>query len=162
MGRIVETEAYLDGDPASHSFNGETPRNGAMFLPPGHAYVYRIYGMWFCLNLSSGEAGVGEAVLLRALEPLRGLEAMQARRGISHLAPARGPGCLCQALDVDLNLNGADLCAPGALYLAPPLTEAGPLGASVRIGISKAAEKPWRFFERGNPHVSGPKRLSAG
>ncbi len=161
-GRIVETEAYLDGDAAAHSFRGRTPRNRSMFLDRGHAYVYFIYGFWFCLNVSGGAAGVGEAVLLRALEPLEGIGLMQARRpGARPHRLAAGPGCLATAMGIDRSFDGADLCGPGPLRLAAPArgTRVGPLGVSTRIGITKEAHRPLRFYERGNPSVSGPGRL---
>lgn len=155
-GRIVETEAYLADDEASHSFRGPTDRNRAMFKLRGHAYVYRIYGMWFCLNVSAGAEGDGAAVLIRALAPEFGLAAMRDRRGGANERDlARGPGRLCAALDVDRTLDGIDLCsANGALWLADGARPAA-IGVSVRIGITKAAEEALRFYERGNPYVSG-------
>jgi DNA-3-methyladenine glycosylase len=160
-GRIVETEAYLQGDAASHAFRGLTRRNPSMFLSRGHAYVYISYGVWPMLNVSSQEEGIGEAVLIRALEPLEGVDAM--RRGSERpLDIARGPGRLARAMQVSLMHDGADLCGPGPLFLAAPSRPPGPIGVSTRIGISKDAERPLRFFERGNPFVSGPRRLNAG
>jgi DNA-3-methyladenine glycosylase len=159
-GRIVETEAYLQGDAASHAFRGPTRRNPSMFLGRGHAYIYISYGVWPMLNISSREAGTGEAVLIRALEPLEGIEAM--RQGSERDTDiARGPGRLARALKVTLAHDGADLCGPGTLYLAEPVRAAGPIGVSVRIGITKDADRPLRFFERGNPYVSGLKRLNS-
>jgi DNA-3-methyladenine glycosylase len=160
-GRIVETEAYLPDDAASHSFRGMRPRNRSMFLPPGHAYVYIAYGVWPALNVSSEAAGIGAAVLLRALEPLVGSEAMAAvRPGARARDLARGPGRLTAAMGVTLAHDGRDLCAPGPLYLASAVRPVGEIGVSVRIGITKDADRPLRFFERGNAHLSGPKRLS--
>jgi len=161
-GRIVETEAYLVGDAAAHSFRGMTPRNKSLFLERGHAYVYFIYGMWYCLNVSGGPAGVGEGVLLRALEPIDGVGLMQALR--PHAPPARlasGPGSLASALGVDRSLDGVDLCAKGPLWLGTPQKTRGKvaIGKSVRIGISKEAHRLLRFYERGNPAVSGSLRL---
>jgi DNA-3-methyladenine glycosylase len=162
-GRIVETEAYLTGDPASHAFRGATARNASMFLRRGHAYVYMTYGLHHCLNVSSGAAESGEAVLLRAVEPLAGLDVMRARRmldaGASATALTSGPARLTQAFGVDRSLDGIDLCAPGPLRLLAG-RRSGEIGISVRIGISRAADAPLRFYERGNPFVSGPRRLS--
>jgi DNA-3-methyladenine glycosylase len=160
-GRIVETEAYLVGDAACHAFRGPTPRNRALFLARGHAYVYFIYGSYFMMNVSSERAGIGAGVLLRALEPCDGIAVMADRRGGA--APrdlARGPGRLAAALAIDRSLDGVDLCAAGALWLAAPLRPTGPIGDSVRIGLTVEAERVLRFYERGNPHVSGPPRLN--
>jgi DNA-3-methyladenine glycosylase len=116
VGRIADTEAYLVDDPASHSFGGPTARNGSMFLRRGHAYVYRIYGMWHCLNVTFGRTGTGCAVLLRSLEPVWGIRHMRERRGeVPCRDLARGPGRLCVALGVDIASDGADLCETGAL-----------------------------------------------
>lgn len=160
-GRIVETEAYLPYDRAAHSFHGMTKRNRSLFLERGRVYVYFIYGNYFMLNVSAGKEGVGAAVLFRALEPLDGVELM--RRGRSHVAEkdlARGPGRLAAALHVTRRFDGLDFCAPGPLWLGTAVRPAGRIGRSVRIGISKDAERPWRFYERGNPFVSGPKSLN--
>ncbi len=158
-GRIVETEAYVRDDPASHAYRGETARNASMFLEPFRAYVYKIYGTSFCVNVTSETAGEGAAVLVRALEPLEGLALMEARRGTTRVRDlARGPGRLCQALDVDSELDGIDLLRDKRLWLAAGARQA--LGTSRRIGITKAAERLLRFYERGNPFVSGPKALS--
>lgn len=164
-GRIVETEAYVRDDPASHAFRGETARNASMFLEPFHAYVYKIYGTSFCVNVTSETQGEGAAVLIRALEPLEGLALMEARRGTTRVRDlARGPGRLCQALDIDLQLDGIDLFRDGRLWLAAVVRSSGgerlAVGKSRRIGITKAAERLLRFYERGNPFVSGPKALS--
>ena len=159
-GRIVETEAYLVGDAASHAFRGRTARNGAMFLERGHAYVYISYGCWPMLNVSAGEAGVGTAVLLRALEPIDGIEAMRESRGAARILDiARGPGRLAGAMRVTLADDGADLCGDGPLWLGAPLGPPMTIATTTRIGITKDAERPLRFFERGNPFVSGPRRL---
>jgi DNA-3-methyladenine glycosylase len=143
-GRIVETEAYDREDPASHSFSGETPRNAAMFGPPGRVYVYRSYGIHWCMNFVCREAGHGAGVLIRAFEPTHGVEAMQARRGLTDLRLlASGPGRVGQALQVDHGFNGRRLDeAPFELLPALPgmAVVTGP-----RIGISKAADVPWRF-----------------
>jgi len=160
-GRIVETEAYLVGDAACHAFRGPTARNRSLFLPRGHAYVYFIYGTSFMMNVSSERAGVGAGVLLRALEPCEGIEVMAQRRGAGPAHDlARGPGRLARALAIDRSLDGTDLCAPGPLWLAAPTNPPGPIGASPRIGLTVEAERVLRFFERGNRHVSGPRRLN--
>ena len=162
LGRIVETEAYLPHDAACHAFRGMTRRNRALFLERGHAYVYFIYGNHFMLNVSAEQAGIGGGVLLRALEPLQGLELMHKRRGrVPDRALAQGPGRLAQAFRVDMRLEGADLCAAGPLWLGTPLEPVGRIGRSVRIGISKDAHRRLRFYERGNACVSGPAALRA-
>ncbi len=161
VARIVETEAYLAGDAASHSFRGPTPRNRVMFGPPGFAYVYLAYGVSFMLNVSTAPTGVGEAVLFRAAEPVAGLGAMMRHRGV---VPARdllrGPGRLAKALAVDRSLDGADLCARDALWLACDGYKAGEIGVSVRIGITRDADRPLRFFLKGSQFVSGPASLN--
>ncbi len=160
-GRIVETEAYLVGDPACHAFRGPTPRNRALFLERGHAYVYIAYGTSLMLNVSSEPPGIGAGVLIRALEPTEGIRRMERHRGLSRLRDlARGPGRLASALRVTLSLDGVDLCAAGPLWLGDDGRPAGPIGASVRIGITKAADRLLRFYERGNAFVSGPRKLS--
>jgi DNA-3-methyladenine glycosylase len=162
-GRIVETEAYLTGDEASHSFRGMTQRNKVMFGPPGFAYVYLSYGVSFMLNVSSGAEGVGEGVLIRAAEPLTGLDAMMAYRGpVPPRDLMRGPGRLAKALNIDRSLNGTDLCAPGPLWLASDGCIPHDIGVSVRIGISRDEHRPLRFFLKGSPFVSGPSSLNGG
>jgi DNA-3-methyladenine glycosylase len=162
-GRIVETEAYLIGDAASHAFRGETRRNRAMFLKRGHAYVYISYGCWPVLNVTSEEEGVGAAVLLRALEPLGDFEAMRATRGdVRDRDLARGPGRLGGAMRISLAHDGVDLCVPGPLFLADGLRRPDAIVTTTRIGISKDADLPLRFLERGNPFVSGPRALIKG
>lgn len=160
-GRIVETEAYLVGDAAAHSFRGVTPRNRSLFLERGHAYVYFIYGTWFCFNVSGERKGLGGGVLIRALEPLEGIDLMRSRRDAPTHRLASGPGCLATALGIDRRFDGVDLCAAGALWLGAPGRgrPQAPIGESVRIGVTKEAHRMLRFFERGNPCVSGPKRL---
>ena len=160
-GRIVETEAYPVGDAAGHAFRGKTPCNSSLFLERGHAYVHFSYGSSFLLNVTSEGAGVGAGVLLRAIEPLEGIERMASFRGTTRLADlARGPGRLTQAMHVDLSQNGLDLCAAGQLWLAVTPQKTGPIGKSVRIGLTRNVNRLLRFYEPGNPHVSGPKRLS--
>jgi DNA-3-methyladenine glycosylase len=156
-GRIVEVEAYDHEDPASHGFRGRTDRNASMFGPPGHAYVYRSYGIHWCLNLVCEEVGVANAVLLRALEPTRGLEQMRARRGLEdERLLCSGPGRLCQALGVTREHDGLALDRPPFELLAgdsPAEIVTGP-----RIGITRAAELPWRYAEAGSPFLSRPLR----
>jgi len=152
-GRIVETEAYDPSDPASHSFPGPTARNAVMFGPPGVIYVYRSYGIHWCMNLVCGEHP-GSAVLIRALEPTHGLDVMAERRGVAD--PRRlmnGPGNVCQALGVTVAQNGMRVDE------APFVLEPGPAGAIAvgpRIGITKAADVPWRFGEAGSRFLSKP------
>jgi DNA-3-methyladenine glycosylase len=156
-GRIVETEAYLPDDPASHSFRGQTQRNASMFLERGFAYVYRIYGVSLCINVSSETRGVGAAVLIRALEPLHGSALMHARRGeVSARDLARGPGRTTAALGITASHDGTDLCARGPLWLGSLHSPPGEVGASVRIGLTRATDEVLRFYERGNRYVSGP------
>lgn len=160
-GRIVETEAYPVGDAAGHAYRGETARNHALFLCPGHAYVYLAYGVSYMLNVSSEAAGVGAGVLIRALEPLEGIATMQRNRGVENLRDlARGPGRLAAAFDIDRRLDGADLCRVGPLWIAREAGEAPEIGASTRIGLSREADRLLRFYIRGNPFVSGPKALN--
>lgn len=159
-GRIVECEAYVPGDASGHAYVGETARNKSLFLRRGHAYVYFIYGMHYCVNCSGERPGVGAGVLIRALEPLEGIAIMQARRGTRRLTDlARGPGRLAQAMAIDRRLDGVDLCARGPLWLATQARAPGRIATSVRIGISKETMRPLRFYEPGNPHVSGPPAL---
>lgn len=158
-GRIVETEAYLGAeDAASHAYRGPTLRNRAMFGPPGHAYVYFIYGNHFCLNVVTGAVGDGQAVLIRAIEPLEGIEVMQARRRRTAVTElTNGPGKLCQALAIDRRLDGHDLTLGETLWLergAPPI-EAIATGPRVGVrGDEAALAAPWRFYLAGNPFVS--------
>jgi DNA-3-methyladenine glycosylase len=160
-GRIVETEAYLVGDAASHAFRGLSRRNGAMFLDRGHAYVYFIYGTWFCMNVSSETKGVGAAVLLRALEPTAGVDLMARRRGTFDIRNlARGPGRLAQAMGIDMRHDHLDLCGGGLLRLVHAASPLAEIGESKRIGITKEADRVLRFYERGSAFVSGPKKLS--
>jgi DNA-3-methyladenine glycosylase len=161
-GRIVETEAYVRGDAAAHSFRGLTPGNRSLFLERGHAYVYFAYGNHFMLNVSGGREGIGEGVLLRAVEPMEGIEEMMRRRGTRNILDgARGPGRLAEAFRIGKRLDGVDLCAAGPLWLGTAVRRPGPIGLSVRIGISKEIHRLLRFYERGSPFVSGPSRLRA-
>jgi DNA-3-methyladenine glycosylase len=159
-GRIVETEAYPVGDAAGHAFGGLTPSRRSLYLPRGHAYVYFTYGSSFMMNVSSEIAGVGAGVLVRALEPLEGIGFMQRRRGTTRLLDlARGPGRLAQAMDIDKRLDGVNLCTGGKLWLGAAVRRTGPIGVSIRIGITRDVHRVCRFYERGGPFVSGPKRL---
>lgn len=156
-GRIVETEAYDHEDPASHAYSGPTERNASMFGPPAHAYVYRSYGIHWCLNFVCCEAGHGAGVLIRALEPVAGLDVMRARRDADdEWLLCSGPGKLCQALGVTRALNGMSLAA-APFELLPAQGEL-PLIAGPRIGISKAVDVPWRFGLAGSRFVSRPFR----
>ena len=161
-GRIVETEAYPPGDASGHAFRGSTRRNRALYLERGHAYVYFVYGSSYMCNVTSESARIGAGVLLRALEPLDGIDLMVLRRGTSRLCDlARGPGRLAEALAIDRQCDGIDLCAAGELWLAAAPWAPGPIGRSVRIGITREVGRPWRFYERGSSAVSGPRRLRA-
>jgi DNA-3-methyladenine glycosylase len=155
-GRIVETEAYVVGDAAGHAFVGQTARNRSLFLQRGHAYVYFSYGMHWCFNVSAETAGAGAGVLVRALEPLEGIDLMRARRGTDRIVDlARGPGRLALALGIDRRFDGVDLCGDGALWLGSAQRPEGRIGRSVRIGITKEAHRLLRFYERGSVFVSG-------
>jgi DNA-3-methyladenine glycosylase len=161
-GVVVETEAYIVGDAAGHAYRGMTPRTRSLFLEPGHAYIYLAYGTSYMLNVSSEAAGIGAGVLIRALEPLEGVEAMRRNRGTERLGDlTRGPGRLAQALEIGPWADGLDLCHEGALWLARGDRDPGDIGQGVRIGISRDAERPLRFYVRGNRFVSGPRALNA-
>jgi DNA-3-methyladenine glycosylase len=169
-GRIVETEAYPPGDAAAHSFIGETGRNRSLFLERGFSYVYFTYGCWFAMNVAGESPGTGAGVLLRALEPLEGLAIMRENRRASNGRKtargtlretdlARGPGRLASAMRIDRGCDGLDLCGDGPLWLGTSAQPSGPIGVSIRIGISREIHRLYRFYEIGNPHVSGPRRL---
>jgi DNA-3-methyladenine glycosylase len=154
-GRIVEVEAYDQSDPASHAFNGRTERNASMFGPPGHAYVYRSYGIHWCLNLVCGEEGVPAAVLVRALEPTHGLAKMRALRGIEdERLLCSGPGRLCQALAITRAEDGLPLDRPP--FELRDRTAGVEVVAGPRIGITRATELPWRYVEAGSRFLSRP------
>ena len=179
LGRIVETEAYTSDDPACHSYRGRTERNAAMFGPPGHAYIYLIYGMYYCINAVTAPEGTAEAVLIRAVEPLEGWELMSRRRGLGEEAIERlletrednrvrerwgrmlcgGPGKLCQAFGLTREQDGLDLTTSEELWIdfPPPSTaELHPdeVSVSPRIGITKGTDALWRFTIRDNPYLS--------
>ena len=158
--RIVETEAYEPEDPASHSFRGRTPRNAVMFGDAGHLYVYFTYGMHFCMNVVTGHGGEGSAVLLRAAEPLAGVDAMRILRGRERVGElCAGPARLCQAFGVDRALDGTDLVSGRSLWIAEgePVS-ASRIAAGPRIGIRVGLERPWRFSVKGDPFVSAGTR----
>lgn len=160
-GRIVETEAYPPGDPAGHAYHGMTPANRVLFLERGHAHIYLAYGTAWMTNVSSESTGVGGGVLIRALEPTQGVAIMERNRGTAKLRDlARGPGRLSAALQVDLRLDGVDLCNAGSLWLGSDGLPPGEIGQSTRIGITRAAERLLRFYVRGSPFVSGPRALN--
>ena len=154
-GKIVETEAYVGlKDPASHAHRGMTPRNEVMFGEPGYAYVYITYGMHHCLNLVTEREGYPAAVLIRALEPVDGVELMKKRRGRRKLRDlTSGPAKLCQALGVDRELNGADLCS-GIIFVQDRGGAVGRIASSSRIGIKEGKDKNWRFLVDGNKFIS--------
>jgi DNA-3-methyladenine glycosylase len=161
-GRIVETEAYLQQDPACHAFRGMTPRNRSLFLEHGYSYVYLCYGTSYMLNVSSEAGGIGAGVLLRALEPLYGTEYMQRTAKPLKLTDlARGPGRLAAALRVDRRHDGLDLFSGKQLWIGSDGHTVENIGQSVRIGITKAADERLRFFIPGSRFVSGSRRLNA-
>jgi DNA-3-methyladenine glycosylase len=160
-GRIVETEAYLQGDPACHAFRGMTQRNRSLFLEHGHAYVYLCYGTSYMLNVSSEAAGIGCGVLLRALEPMYGTEHMQ--RNLEHVKArdlTRGPGRLAAALRIDRRHDGLNLFTDQQLWIGDDGHRVETIGESVRIGLTKAADVRLRFFVSGSEYLSGPRKLN--
>jgi DNA-3-methyladenine glycosylase len=159
-GRIVEVEAYDHEDPAAHGYGGRTERNASMFGPPGYAYVYRSYGIHWCLNLVCEDEGVASAVLIRALEPIEGIELMQARRGVEEVrALCSGPGKLCQALGVTREHDGAALDEPP--FELRDRTGNVEVAVGSRVGITRAADRPWRYALKGSPFVSRPLKGGA-
>jgi DNA-3-methyladenine glycosylase len=160
-GRIVETEAYVVGDLAGHAYRGMTPRNQALFLERGHAYVYLAYGRSFMLNVSSEASGVGAGVLIRAIEPTFGVRIMERKRDTDRVRDlARGPGRLTAALGIDRWLDGIDLCQAGPLWLGSDGRASDEIARSKRIGILRAADSLLRFYVLGNAFVSGPRALN--
>ena len=161
IGRIVETESYLRNDPAAHSYIGKTTRNAVLFGNPGNAYVYFIYGMYYCLNVVTAAPGIGEAVLIRAVEPIKGISYMEKRRKTKDkLKLCNGPGKLAQAFDINLSLNGIPFTSP-QLQLWSPDSIPGfksvkkeDIITTTRIGINKAKDLPLRFYVKNNPFVS--------
>jgi DNA-3-methyladenine glycosylase len=160
-GVIVETEAYHDSEPACHAFVGLTPRTRTLFGPPGLAYVYRSYGIHALLNAVSEPVGVGAAVLIRALEPVQGIELMRERRGVGPISTlCSGPGKLTQALGIELSHNECDLArGPIVISRRPAAWREPPVSVDRRIGITKAAELPWRFCVTGSRFLSRPVQL---
>jgi DNA-3-methyladenine glycosylase len=157
-GRIVETEAYPPGDSSGHAYQGRTARNQSLFLGTGFAYVYFIYGTSFMLNVTSEEPGVGAGVLVRAVEPVEGIDLMKRFRKTGKLMDlARGPGRLAVALQIDRRLDGVDLCGDGRLWLGTAVRETRNIRTTVRIGITREVGRRLRFFEAGSPFVSGPR-----
>lgn len=159
-GRIVETEAYPVGDAAGHAFGGRTASRESLYLPHGHAYVYFTYGSCFMMNVSSELKDTGAGVLIRAVEPLEGIRFMERRRGTKVLRDlTRGPGRLAQAMDINKRYDGVNLCVAGKLWLGDAVRSTGEIGATIRIGITRDVHQLFRFYERGNSFVSGPKSL---
>lgn len=153
--RIVETEAYDQTDAASHSFNGQTERVATMFGPAGHAYVYFTYGMHYCCNIVAGEEGYGAGVLIRAVEPIGSAKILEERRGGKvGVEVTNGPAKLCQALGIDLKMNGHDLSLPPLKLIMQPKLPEPDIITTTRIGISKAKEVLWRFYIKDSPYVS--------
>lgn len=154
-GQIVETEAYLQNDPAAHSFIGPTPRNQALFGPAGTIYVYLIYGLHYCFNVVTNQSGTGEAVLIRALKPLEGLSTMQQRRGLTDQKQlCNGPAKLAQALGITPSLNGQSLLNGSVTILKPTNSPLLEIHTTTRIGITKAADLPYRFYLKNSPFIS--------
>jgi DNA-3-methyladenine glycosylase len=160
VGRIVEVEAYLgEKDPASHAYRGKTKRNEVMFREGGYLYVYFTYGMHFCCNVVTEEAGKGRAVLLRAVEPIQGVEEMRNKRGFGsdrkdYWNLTNGPAKLCEAFGIQREMNGIDLLGDELFLVEGEKISGLTIGSSIRIGVKNGADKKWRFYVRGNPFVS--------
>jgi DNA-3-methyladenine glycosylase len=160
-GRIVETEGYPPGDAAGRTFRGKTQGNQSLFLGRGYCHVYFTYGSSFMVNVTAEKPGIGAGVLLRALEPLEGIDTMKRfRKTTCDRDIARGPGRLAEALHIDMRYDGVDLCAAGPLWLGTAVQPMGSIGSSRRIGLTREVNPKRRFFERGSMYVSGPKSLS--
>ncbi len=158
-GKIVETEAYRWGDPACHAYRRQTPRNAMMFGPAGHAYVYQIYGMHYCVNVVSSPEGIGEAILIRALEPTEGIELMEKRRHTyERRSLCSGPGKLVRAMGITRAMNGALLLDTASvstrLYLLPATDTSFDIITTTRIGITQGIDLPYRFYIKGSPFIS--------
>jgi len=153
--RIIETEAYDELDPGSHTYRGQTPRNNVMYGKPGFLYVYFIYGMYYCCNIVTGPEGHGEAVLIRAVEPLAGEDVMKVnRRGNTGKTLTNGPGKLCVAMQIDRQLNGHDLrTGPLRLIMRPSIPDSH-ITQTTRIGLRQGAETPWRFYITNSEYIS--------
>ena len=164
VGKIVEVEAYRGSDdPASHAFRGLTPRNAPMFGEPGHAYVYFTYGNHYCLNATTQKSGTPGAVLIRAIEPLEGIQFMRRRRpNASTTALTNGPGKLTKALGIDKSLNKIDLTEYGPLFITKGSGEKPRIARSARVGIREGTNLPWRFYLSKNPYVSKLKTTGVG
>lgn len=155
--RIVETEAYHQSDAASHSFRGQTPRTKAMFGPSGHAYVYFTYGMHYCFNIVTGQVGEGAGVLIRAGEPLDGVENIQFNRSVKRQVDlTNGPAKLCQALGITRDFNGHSLRDSPLQLVERPVLKPSQIITTTRVGISRDIDRPWRFYIKDNPYVSRP------
>ncbi len=155
-GIIVETEAYNSTDPASHTYRGQTARNSVMFGPPGHAYIYFTYGMHYCVNVVTGPVGDGQAVLIRALEPIEGLDIMKKRRHTDDIKQlTNGPAKLVQALGIAKADYGINLFTSKKLYIKPGIKPQTVI-QTTRVGIRQAIEKPWRFYIGNNSYISKP------
>jgi len=160
-GRIVETEGYPPGDAAGRAFRGKTQGNQSLFLGRGYCHVYFTYGSSFMVNVTAEKPGIGAGVLLRALEPLEGIDTMKRfRKTTCDRDIARGPGRLAEALHIDMRYDGVDLCAAGSLWLGTAVRPMGSIGSSRRIGLTREINRKRRFFERGSMYVSGPRSLS--
>jgi len=160
-GRIVETEGYPPGDAAGRAFRGKTQGNQSLFLGRGYCHVYFTYGSSFMVNVTAEKPGIGAGVLLRALEPLEGIDTMKRfRKTTCDRDIARGPGRLAEALHIDMRYDGVDLCAAGSLWLGTAVRPMGSIGSSRRIGLTQEVNRKRRFFERGSMYVSGPRSLS--
>ena len=159
-GRIVETEGYPPGDAAGRAFRGRTRGNQSLFLGRGYCHVYFTYGSSFMVNVTSEGPDIGAGVLLRALEPLEGIEAMKRFRNTTRIRDiARGPGRLAKAMNIDMRYDGVDLCAAGSLWLGTAVRSIGAIGSSRRIGLTREVDRERRFFESGSTYVSGPRSL---